>query len=54
MGVLNMLGFETVPETAKGRSFYDLKAALPGSKGEYDFSELKGKPVLIVNTASKW
>ncbi|KZT73027.1 glutathione peroxidase [Daedalea quercina L-15889] len=33
-------------------SFYDLKAELPGGK-TYDFAELKGKVVLIVNTASK-
>jgi glutathione peroxidase-family protein len=54
MNVLNILGFEKVPAEAKGKSFYDLKATLPGSKGEYDFSNLKGKAVLIVNTASKW
>ena len=34
-------------------TFYDLKAELPGGK-TYDFSQLKGKVVLIVNTASKW
>ncbi|KAH9928268.1 glutathione peroxidase [Fomitopsis serialis] len=33
-------------------SFYDLKAELPGGK-TLDFAELKGKVVLIVNTASK-
>ncbi|KAH9838285.1 glutathione peroxidase [Rhodofomes roseus] len=33
-------------------SFYDLKTELPGGK-EYDFAQLKGKVVLIVNTASK-
>jgi len=33
------------------KSFYDLKAALPGNKS-YDFATLKGKVVLIVNTAS--
>ncbi|WFD34504.1 glutathione peroxidase [Malassezia cuniculi] len=32
-------------------SFYELKA--PQLKGEFDFSQLKGKVVLIVNTASK-
>jgi len=32
--------------------FYDLKANLPGNK-EYDFDQLKGKVVLIVNVASK-
>ena len=34
-------------------SFYSLKATRPGNK-EYDFEQLKGKVVLIVNTASKW
>ena len=33
--------------------FYNLKAKLPGGK-EYDFEQLKGKAVLIVNVASKW
>jgi glutathione peroxidase len=33
--------------------FYDLKAKLPGDK-VYDFEQLKGKVVLIVNVASKW
>lgn len=33
--------------------FYSLKATLPGNK-EYDFAQLKGKVVLIVNTASAW
>ncbi|RPD60101.1 glutathione peroxidase-like protein [Lentinus tigrinus ALCF2SS1-7] len=33
-------------------SFYTLKATLPGGK-TYDFEQLKGKVVLIVNTASK-
>ncbi|KAI9632914.1 glutathione peroxidase [Dioszegia hungarica] len=53
MNYLNILGFESVPAGVKERSFYDLKAALPGSKGELDFATLKGKAVLIVNTASK-
>jgi len=34
-------------------SFYDLKADLPGGQ-TYDFSQLKGKVVLIVNVASQW
>ncbi|KAM0751430.1 glutathione peroxidase [Meredithblackwellia eburnea MCA 4105] len=34
-------------------SFFDLKADLPGSKGQYDFNDLKGKVTLIVNVASK-
>jgi len=32
--------------------FYNLKAKLPGDK-EYEFEQLKGKVVLIVNVASK-
>ncbi|KAI0649101.1 glutathione peroxidase [Trametes meyenii] len=34
------------------QSFYSLKAQLPGGK-TYDFEDLKGKVVLIVNVASK-
>lgn len=33
--------------------FYSLKATAPGNK-PYEFEQLKGKVVLIVNTASKW
>lgn len=33
--------------------FYSLKAEMPGNK-TFDFSDLKGKVVLIVNTASAW
>jgi len=33
--------------------FYNLKTKLPGDK-EYDFEQLKGKVVLVVNVASKW
>jgi len=32
--------------------FYNLKAKLPGDK-EYDFEQLRGKVILIVNVASK-
>jgi len=39
---------------SSAKSFYDLKAELPGTKGPYDFSQLKGKVVLIVNVASQW
>ena len=28
---------EKIPEGVKGKTFYDLKAPLPGSKGLYDF-----------------
>lgn len=34
-------------------SFHDLKAELPGGK-VYDFQDLKGQVVLVVNVASKW
>lgn len=33
--------------------FYSLRAAFPGDK-TFDFADLKGKTVLIVNTASRW
>ncbi len=33
--------------------FYSLKAERPGG-GFYNFADLKGKTVLIVNVASKW
>ncbi|KAL7424849.1 Glutathione peroxidase 2 [Cryptotrichosporon argae] len=50
--VCSKLGYETLPSVT-GTSFYDLKAALPGKDRVFDFAELKGKAVLIVNTASK-
>jgi hypothetical protein len=28
---------ETIPEAVKAKSFYDLQAPLPGSKGTFDF-----------------
>jgi hypothetical protein len=40
-------------EMASATSFHDLKADLPGG-GTYDFSQLKGKVVLLVNVASAW
>ncbi|WWC93084.1 uncharacterized protein L201_008049 [Kwoniella dendrophila CBS 6074] len=53
MSLLSKLGYETIPAEIAKKSFYELKATLPGSKGQLDFSTFKGKPVLIVNTASK-
>ncbi|WOO77642.1 Glutathione peroxidase-like peroxiredoxin 2 [Vanrija pseudolonga] len=44
---------ENIPDAVKGKSFYELKAVLPGKDKVLDFSTLKGKVVLIVNTASK-
>ncbi|KLT44282.1 glutathione peroxidase [Cutaneotrichosporon oleaginosum] len=44
---------EKLPETVKSKSFYDLKATLPGKDRVLDFSTFKGDVVLIVNTASK-
>jgi glutathione peroxidase len=38
--------------SVKAQTFYDLKAKTIDGK-DFDFSELKGKKVLIVNTASK-
>jgi glutathione peroxidase-family protein len=34
-------------------AFYNLKADLPGGE-TYDFEQLKGKVVLVVNVASQW
>lgn len=34
-------------------TFYDFKADLPGGK-TYDFDQLKGRVVLVVNVASQW
>ena len=45
--------FSTSRPTMSDASFYSLKATRPGNK-EYDFEQLRGKVVLIVNTASKW
>ncbi|KAG0692267.1 thioredoxin-like protein [Suillus ampliporus] len=38
--------------SSSGNTFYDLKAELPSGQ-TYDFEQLKGKVVLIVNVASK-
>ncbi|KAI0719306.1 thioredoxin-like protein [Cerioporus squamosus] len=46
------LGAHPAPRAHADSSFYSLKAALPGGK-TYDFEQLRGKVVLIVNTASK-
>ena len=44
-----------IPRTIMSESseFYSLKAQLPSGK-IYDFAELQGKTVLIVNVASNW
>ncbi|RSH77390.1 uncharacterized protein EHS24_003351 [Apiotrichum porosum] len=52
-GIKSAVGFEQLPEGIEGKSFYDLKATLPGKDKVLDFATLKGKVVLIVNTASK-
>ncbi|KAJ9117405.1 hypothetical protein QFC24_006501 [Naganishia onofrii] len=60
----NKIGYETLPQDASNKSFYDLKAALPGTDKwlnmvsklghkNPDLADYKGKVVLIVNTASK-
>lgn len=54
MGLGSMFGFEKIPQEVKAKSFYDLQATLPGKDRVYNFAQLKGKPVIIVNTASKW
>ncbi|KAG2356170.1 glutathione peroxidase [Suillus spraguei] len=38
--------------SASGNTFYDLKTELPSGQ-TYDFEQLKGKVVLVVNVASK-
>lgn len=40
---------EKIPEEVKGKTFYDLKAPLPGSKGSYDFvsTEAGSPPTLL-------
>ena len=46
--------YTTTTTTALTMSaFYNLKAEQPGDK-VFDFEQLKGKVVLIVNVASKW
>ena len=43
----------TMSSQSATQSFYDLKAELPGGD-VYDFEQLKGKVVLVVNVASQW
>jgi len=43
----------TFSTTAMSSGFYSLKAELPNGN-MYDFADLQGKTVLIVNVASKW
>lgn len=45
--------FRTYTTTMSESPFYKLKAELPNGQ-TYDFEQLKGKVVLIVNVASKW
>lgn len=47
------VSFSTYKPVMSESTFYSLKAELPSGK-IYDFADLKGKTVLIVNTASKW
>jgi len=43
----------TMSSQSAAQSFYNLKAELP--RGDmYDFNQLKGKVVLVVNVASQW
>jgi hypothetical protein len=45
--------YRFLSSTVAMSGFYSLKAELPNGK-EFDFADLKGKTVLIVNIASKW
>ncbi|KAJ9108232.1 hypothetical protein QFC19_002479 [Naganishia cerealis] len=47
------LGYENLPADVADKSFYDLKAPLPGKDRWLNMADYKGKVVLIVNTASK-
>ncbi|KAJ9098582.1 hypothetical protein QFC20_005925 [Naganishia adeliensis] len=47
------LGYETLPQDVAEKSFYDLRAPLPGKDRWISMADFKGKVVLIVNTASK-
>ncbi|GHJ90010.1 hypothetical protein NliqN6_6412 [Naganishia liquefaciens] len=49
----NKVGYENLPQDVANKSFYDLKAALPGKDKWLNMADFKGKVVLIVNTASK-
>jgi len=50
--IISILGILIISLSVNAQSFYDLKATdINGD--EFDFSNLKGKKVLIVNTASK-
>ncbi|KAJ9093872.1 hypothetical protein QFC21_006245 [Naganishia friedmannii] len=49
----NKLGYETLPQEMAEKSFYDLRAPLPGKDKWLNMADYKGKVVLIVNTASK-
>jgi glutathione peroxidase len=50
--IITVIAIITTIITAKAQSFYDLKTKTIDGK-EFNFSQLKGKKVLIVNTASK-
>ncbi|KAI5449296.1 Glutathione peroxidase 2 [Naganishia albida] len=47
------LGYENLPQDVAQKSFYDLRAPLPGKDRWINMADFKGKVVLIVNTASK-
>ncbi|BEJ14820.1 hypothetical protein CspHIS471_0405870 [Cutaneotrichosporon sp. HIS471] len=51
--IKNLVVSEKIPAAITAKSFYDLKATLPGKDRVIDFSKFKGDVVLIVNTASK-
>ncbi|BEI84172.1 hypothetical protein CcaverHIS002_0407760 [Cutaneotrichosporon cavernicola] len=51
--IKNLVVSEKIPAAITAKSFYDLKATLPGKDRVIEFSKYKGDVVLIVNTASK-
>lgn len=54
LSALLMMSFASLAPSAYAESgFYSLKTALNGSKKDLDFASLKGKVVLIANTASE-
>lgn len=49
----NAVSFLHTSTMSEKTGFYSLKAEMPGNK-TFDFADLEGKVVLIVNTASAW
>lgn len=49
-----VLGYETLPEGVKSKSFYDLKTALPGKDKVYDFVSGQGRGRSLATRAFEW